>query len=191
MVDLVDDDLIENDEIEVNMPMGPLSKYQRKSATSRSGSFTVSNVKGSIDIYFPQLPNEKRKLRAIDLASSRKIVRDRAVFAFARWMYDAGLPFYCVNYSENFGEFIEAVGQYGPGMKPPTYHEVRVPCLKNKVEKTNKIVEAHKVQWKNYGCSIMMDKWTAKNGKMVINVLVNSPMGSVFLESHDASDSSY
>ena len=58
------------------------------------------------------------------------------------------------------------------------------------MEKTNKIVEEHKVQWKTYGCSIMMDKWTTRNGKMVINVLVNSPSGSVFLESYDASNSS-
>ena len=36
----------------------------------------------------------------------------------------------------------------------------------------------------------MMDKWTARYGKMVINVLVNSPRGSVFLESYDASNSS-
>ncbi|XP_070025121.1 uncharacterized protein [Nicotiana sylvestris] len=39
------------------------------------------------------------------------------------------------------------------------------------VEKTDKIVEEHKAQWKVYGCSIMMDKWTAKNEKMVINIL--------------------
>ncbi|XP_047252772.1 uncharacterized protein LOC124887332 [Capsicum annuum] len=109
MVDLVDDDQTENDEIEVNMPMGPPSKYQRKSSTSRSGSSTASNVKGSMDIYFPQLPNEKKKTCNRCLASSRKILRDRAVSAFARWMYDAGLPFNCVNYTESFGEFIEAV----------------------------------------------------------------------------------
>nr|XP_009588168.1 uncharacterized protein LOC104085753 [Nicotiana tomentosiformis] len=36
----------------------------------------------------------------------------------------------------------------------------------------------------------MMDKWTARNAKMIINVLVNSPKGSVFLESYDASNSS-
>ncbi|XP_055824274.1 uncharacterized protein LOC129892736 [Solanum dulcamara] len=143
MVNLVDNDEMD-DEVEVNMPMGPPSK--KKPSTSESGSSTASNVKG--------------------------------------------LPFNCVNYTESFGEFIEFVGQYGPGMKPPTYHEVRVTCLKKEVEKTNKIVEDHKVQWKTYGCSIMMDKWTARNGKMIINVLVNSPKGSVFLESHDASNSS-
>nr|XP_016485160.1 PREDICTED: uncharacterized protein LOC107805610 [Nicotiana tabacum] len=35
-----------------------------------------------------------------------------------------------------------------------------------------------------------MDKWTARNGKMLVNILVNSPKGSCFLESIDASDSS-
>ncbi|XP_019252818.1 PREDICTED: uncharacterized protein LOC109231627 [Nicotiana attenuata] len=109
--------------------------------------------------------------------------------AFARWVYDAGLPFNCVNY-DTFGDFIEVVGQYGPGMKPPTYHEIRGPYLNKEVEETNKIVEEHKVVWNKYDCSIMMDKWTARTGKMIINVLVNSPRGSLFLESIDASDSS-
>ena len=94
-----------------------------------------------MNLYFSQKSNEKRKGGPIDLESSRKILRDRVVSAFARWMYNAGLPFNCVNYTNSFGEFIEAVGQYGPGMKPPAYHEVRVPFLRKEVEKTNKIVE--------------------------------------------------
>ena len=36
----------------------------------------------------------------------------------------------------------------------------------------------------------MMDKWTARNGKMIINILVNSPIGSVFLGSVEASNES-
>ncbi|KAH0712354.1 hypothetical protein KY289_008313 [Solanum tuberosum] len=36
----------------------------------------------------------------------------------------------------------------------------------------------------------MMDKWKAPNGKMIINILVNSPIGSVFLGSVDASNES-
>ncbi|OIT30989.1 hypothetical protein A4A49_59060, partial [Nicotiana attenuata] len=111
------------------------------------------------------------------------------VSAFAAWIYDAGLPFNCVNYS-TFDKFIEVVGQHGPGMKPPSYHEVRVTHLKKEVKKIDQIIEEHKVEWNKFGCSIMMDKWTAQNGKMIINVLVNSPRGSVFLESHNVSNSS-
>nr|XP_016454406.1 PREDICTED: uncharacterized protein LOC107778630 [Nicotiana tabacum] len=105
-------------------------------------------------------------------------------------MYAAGLPFNCVNYIDTFAAFIEAVGQYGPGMKPPTYYEVSGPYLKKEVAKVNKIVEEHKVEWNKFGCSLMMDKWTTRNGKMIINILVNSPKGSLFLESVDASNSS-
>ncbi|XP_075105076.1 uncharacterized protein LOC142179247 [Nicotiana tabacum] len=104
-------------------------------------------------------------------------------------MYDAGLPFNCINY-KTFDKFIEAVGQYGPGMKPRSYHEVRVTHLKKEVKKIGKIVEEHRVEWNKFECSIMMNKWTARNEKIVINVLVNSPRGSIFLVSYVASNSS-
>ncbi|KAG5621435.1 hypothetical protein H5410_006653 [Solanum commersonii] len=130
MVNLVDNDEMDDDEVEVNMPMGPPSKHQRMPSSSGSGSSINSTTKGPMNLYFSQKSNEKRKGGPIDLESSRKILRDRAVSAFARWMYDAGLSFNYVNYTESFGEFIEAVGQYGPGMKPPTYHEFLVRLLR-------------------------------------------------------------
>ncbi|XP_075105601.1 uncharacterized protein LOC142179446 [Nicotiana tabacum] len=154
----------------------------------RDGSSHGSSTKGPMDCYFSKKPGAKGGGKDVQKIA-KDILRDRAVRAFARWVYDAGLPFNCVNY-DTFGDFIEAVGQYGPGMKPPTYHEIRGPYLNKEVEETNKIVEEHKVVWNKYGCSIMMDKWTARTGKMIINVLVNSPRGSLFLESIDASDSS-
>ncbi|XP_015159983.1 uncharacterized protein [Solanum tuberosum] len=104
-------------------------------------------------------------------------------------MYDAGLPFNSVNH-KSFDKFIETVGQHGPGMKPPTFHEVRVTHLTKEVGKVEKNVDEHKVQWTKFGCSIMMDKWTARNGKMIINILVNSQIDSVFLGSVDASNES-
>ncbi|XP_019244884.1 PREDICTED: uncharacterized protein LOC109224804 isoform X2 [Nicotiana attenuata] len=154
----------------------------------RDGSSHGSSTKGPMDCYFSKKPGAKGGGKDVQKIA-KDILRDRAVRAFARWVYDAGLPFNCVNY-DTFGDFIEVVGQYGPGMKPPTYHEIRGPYLNKEVEETNKIVEEHKVVWNKYGCSIMMDKWTARTGKMIINVLVNSPRGSLFLESIDASDSS-
>ena len=68
---------------------------------------------------------------------TKKILRERAVSAFAIWMYDAGLPFNYVNH-KSFDKFIEAVGQHVPGMKPPTFHEIRVTHLKKEVEKVEK-----------------------------------------------------
>ncbi|XP_016507314.2 uncharacterized protein LOC107824999 [Nicotiana tabacum] len=150
---------------------------------------STGKTKGPMDCYFSQKSGDKEGKSGNPQIDAKAILRDRAITMFAQWMYDAGLPFNCVNYTDTFSAFIEAVGQYGPGMKPPTYHEVRGPYLKKEVAEVNKIVEEHKVEWNKFGCSIMMDKWTARNEKMIINILVNSPKGSLFLESVDASDS--
>ncbi|XP_015064737.2 uncharacterized protein LOC107009956 [Solanum pennellii] len=182
-------DIDDLDEMNDYAEMRPPSKTQKIS--SSGGSSTARSVtKGPLNLYFSQKSTQKGGLeKGGGIEETKKILRERAVSAFAIWMYDAGLPFNCVNH-KSFDKFIEAVGQHGPGMKPPTFHEVRVTHLKKEVDKVEKIVEEHKVQWTKFGCSIMMDKWTARNGKMIINILVNSPIGSVFLGSVDASNES-
>uniref|UniRef100_A0A1S3ZY81 DUF659 domain-containing protein n=1 Tax=Nicotiana tabacum TaxID=4097 RepID=A0A1S3ZY81_TOBAC len=198
----------------------PPPKTHKISSNSSSGSSTTARTvtKGPLNLCFSAKQQEKGKGDSGSGLEAKKILRNHAVNAFAAWMYDARLPFNCVNYKtfdkfigvvgqygpgmksprlpfncvnyKTFDKFIEAVGQYGPGMKPPSYHEVRVTHLKKEVKKIDQIIEEHKVEWNKFGCSIMMDKWTGRNEKMIINVLVNSPRGSVFLESYDASNSS-
>nr|GME14779.1 uncharacterized protein LOC109154222 [Ipomoea batatas] len=98
-------------------------------------------------------------------------------------MYEAGLPFNCVSYNESLQGFIDCVAQHGPGMKAPTYHEVRVSYLKREVEHVKELFKHHEEVWNIDGCSLMMDKWTNKRGHTFINVLVNCSLGSYFLES--------
>lgn len=52
MVNLVDDDQMEDDEVELNMPMGPPLKSQWKSSVSESRSSTASNIKGLINLFY-------------------------------------------------------------------------------------------------------------------------------------------
>ncbi|XP_028125745.1 uncharacterized protein LOC114322598 [Camellia sinensis] len=149
-----------------------------------------------MDVYFtPNLESVVKNRR--DQAKGKKIkidandpykkeMRARAVQRFAKWMYDAGIPFNAVNY-ESFGPMIEAIGQYGPGMKLSTYHEVRVTQLKKKVKHTEDLIKNHKEDCGKYGCSIMADGWTDKRGRTLINFLVNYPRGTMFVESVDAS----
>ncbi|XP_070035306.1 uncharacterized protein [Nicotiana tomentosiformis] len=163
-----DDDEIEEGDDSSLLPLKSQKRGRIQTMSSSCGS--TGKTKGPMDCYFSQKPGDMGGKNGNPQIDAKAILRDRAVAMFARWMYDAG--------------------QYGPGMKPPTYHEVRGPYLKKEVEETNKIVEEHKVEWNKFGCSIMMDKWTARSGKMIINILVNSPNGSLFLESVDASNSS-
>ena len=151
--------------------------------------------KGPIDSYFTPDPEEvvqskKGKQKSIVDAlrndAHKKELRDRTCRHIAAWMYDAGIPFNAVKY-DSFKVMIEAIGQYGPGMKAPSYHEVRVPLLKKEVEHTKDVMKDHKIHWASHGCSIMANGWTDKRQRTLINFLVNCPKGSMFIESVDAS----
>ena len=82
----------------------------------------------------------------------------------------------------------KAIRQFGPGIRPPTYHQVRVPLLKKEVEHTHELTKKHKEDWAKYGCSIMCDGWTDMREMTLLNFLVNCPRGTMFVESVDASE---
>ncbi|XP_042009179.1 uncharacterized protein LOC121757748 [Salvia splendens] len=80
-----------------------------------------------------------------------------------------------------------ALGDFGKYLPAPSYHDIRVPLLENEVKYTDSLMKKKKNEWKLYGCTIMLDGWTDRRQKTIINFLVNSPGGSVFIKSVDAS----
>ncbi|KAA0062060.1 hypothetical protein E6C27_scaffold89G004020 [Cucumis melo var. makuwa] len=97
-----------------------------------------------------------------------------------------GVPLNACTY-DSFAPMIESIGQFGLGLKPPTYHELRVPCLKKELEATNELMRSLKAEWAKVGCTVMADGWTDRRNRTLINFLVNSPKGTMFIESIDAS----
>jgi hypothetical protein len=59
--------------------------------------------------------------------------------------------------------------------------------LRDCVKETKLLRKQHEVAWKEYGCTLMSDGWSDRRGRHLINFLVNSPAGTYFLESVDAS----
>nr|KAJ0212304.1 hypothetical protein LSAT_V11C400161280 [Lactuca sativa] len=49
--------------------------------------------------------------------------------------------------SMNFKVMVEAIGQFGPEMKPPSMYELRVPLLKNEVQDVNIQILEHEQEW--------------------------------------------
>ncbi|KAL5191644.1 hypothetical protein HKD37_04G010891 [Glycine soja] len=64
----------------------------------------------------------------------------------------------------------------------------RVPLLKKEVEYTKNLMEGHREQWVKYGCTITSDAWTDRKQRCIINFLINSQAGTMFLKSVDCSD---
>ncbi|KAI5447645.1 hypothetical protein KIW84_015190 [Lathyrus oleraceus] len=79
-------------------------------------------------------------------------------------------------------------GSYGPHLKPPSFHELKVPLLHKELEYTKGLLKNHKMQKNKYGCSIMSDGWTYRKGRTLINFLANCLVGTMFVKSVDASD---
>lgn len=92
---------------------------------------------------------------------------------------------------KSFHKFVKAIGQYGPGYKPPTAYEVTEPPLKNQVVKTNNDSQAHKDTWKKNGYTVMTYAWTDRRGRSIMNFCVNCELGTCYLECIDASTDSH
>jgi hypothetical protein len=66
-------------------------------------------------------------------------------------------------------------------------HELREPLLHECVKDTCLMRSQHELAWKYYGCTLISDGWIDRRGHQLINFLVNSPAGTYFLKSVDAS----
>jgi hypothetical protein len=82
---------------------------------------------------------------------------------------------------------LESIGQYGPGYWGPSYHDARVPWLERAMNRTSDLRTKHEEAWKEYGCLLMSDGWTDTRQRHLINFFANSPAGTYFLGSVDAS----
>lgn len=104
----------------------------------------------------------------------KKKERDEVCQSVARWFYTSAISFNAVR-NPYFSTMIQKIGEFGRGLKPPSYHEMRVTFLKKEVES----------EWKKTGCTIMSHGWTDQRKRNMCNFLVNSPSRTVFLSSLD------
>ena len=89
----------------------------------------MSTTKGPIDAFVSQKPEKVIQLRKEGKMKQFDQKKREIVCQYIGWFfYQVGISFNCANlYS--FKWMVEAIGQYGPNMKPPSYHELRVPIL--------------------------------------------------------------
>lgn len=66
------------------------------------------------------------------------------------------------------------------GLKPPTYHETWIFCLKKEVDLMGNKQQKYKNEWEKKGCTLMSDGWMDGKHKSLTNFLVNSSSGIVF-----------
>ncbi|XP_052193854.1 uncharacterized protein LOC127802188, partial [Diospyros lotus] len=102
----------------------------------------------------------------------------------------AGIPFNAID-NDSFKLFVEAVGQFGPGFKPPSQYQLKEPLLKGEVDRIKELLKKHEEEWARTGCSIMTDAWTDRKRRSIMNLCVNSNAGTAFLSSRESSDEAH
>ncbi|KAL0359856.1 UNVERIFIED_CONTAM: hypothetical protein Sangu_0835000, partial [Sesamum angustifolium] len=82
----------------------------------------------------------------------------------------------------------DAAVAIGLGYKVPTYHDLRLPLLKDSKIELQLLVDNIRNIWVDCGCTIMGDGWTDNSDRTLINFLIYCPRGTIFWKSVDASD---
>ncbi|XP_044414725.1 uncharacterized protein [Triticum aestivum] len=113
--------------------------------------------------------------------------RVRACEYVCQFFYEAGIAHNAV-LLPSFELMLEAVGAFGTDMKGPTPYEMGGPYLQKSKKKVEEGFAGHKEAWKLTGCTVMTDAWTDKRGRGVMNLVVHSAYGVVFVDSVDCSD---
>ncbi|KAI5398935.1 hypothetical protein KIW84_064347 [Lathyrus oleraceus] len=117
----------------------------------------------------------------------KKGLRDDACQSIARFFYNNAIPFNVAR-SEEFTIMCDMISRYGNGFKPPSYHDLRIKLLNQEMKLTHESLEEPRKEWRNIGCTIMTDGWIDRKRRTILNFLVNSPKGTVFLKFVDASN---
>ncbi|CAH9136807.1 unnamed protein product [Cuscuta epithymum] len=202
----IEDDGDDGDEDDVEVPL-----TQVDTSTPQPSSGTATKRKNAASQFFnvpPKMPKQSKSIASIIRKTPEEVVDERhmkgptqttleqctkskeekeRVFGhISDFFYENGIPFNAAN-SRSYEIMVESIGQFGPGLKPPSYHELRVPLLEKAKKKTEKLREKHELAWKEYGCTLMSDGWSDRRNRHLINFLVNSPEGTFFLDSVDAS----
>jgi hypothetical protein len=113
---------------------------------------------------------------------AKQIVNDHV----ADFFYENGIPFNVIN-SRSWEIMLESIRQYGPGYRSPSIHDIREALLERAINRTTELRKKHEESWKEYECTLMSDGWTDTSHCHIINFLANSPAGTFFLGSVDAS----
>ncbi|KAF7147156.1 hypothetical protein RHSIM_Rhsim03G0071700 [Rhododendron simsii] len=97
----------------------------------------VISKRGSMDQYM-----SKTQAKQVTLPSMLKD-RTKPCVDIRRMIYAEALPFSLVK-SSWFQTAIQSIEEYGKGLKPPSYHEVRVTFLKKEVDNVHSTLEKYK-----------------------------------------------
>ncbi|XP_039855193.1 uncharacterized protein LOC120713269 [Panicum virgatum] len=128
----------------------------------------------------------KNKVQTSLTTQKREERRDRACEYICQFFYEASIPHNTVTLP-SFDHMLEAIGEFGRGLRGPSPYEMSGPFLQKRKKKVLDGFKNHKESWELTGCTVMTDAWTDRKGRGVMNLVVHSAHGVCFVDSVDYS----
>nr|XP_017250874.1 PREDICTED: uncharacterized protein LOC108221512 [Daucus carota subsp. sativus] len=132
------------------------------------------------------LVQPKKRKGALELAFN-VADRDEIDKDCAMMFYTGGISF---NFARNpfFRNYsLKLANSNVAGYTPPTYNRLRTTLLSQQKQHVQRLVQPVKDSWKKKGASICSDGWCDRQQKPLINIMVASAAGPMFLKSVNAS----
>ncbi|KAI3884693.1 hypothetical protein MKX03_016141 [Papaver bracteatum] len=132
----------------------------------------------------PEKKNKVKNKEDADDDSSRQTQR-----CIGRFFIENGIDFSAAN-SPTFEKMIHALaGGESTTFKVPSCDDLKGWILEGELKAMREHVREVVCSWGSTGCSILLDGWTDEKGRNMVNFVVDSPQGPIFLKSADFSDS--
>ncbi|XP_026453991.1 uncharacterized protein LOC113355369 isoform X2 [Papaver somniferum] len=162
----------------------PSSKKRKHCTTIESGlKEKDENTQSLIDPKQLNARDAGKIAKVAEDSSSRQIQR-----CIGRFFFENGIDFSAAN-SPYFQKMIRAlIGCGSVVYKVPSCDDLKGWILQEELKASQEHVREIVDSWGTTGCSILLDGWTDGKGRDLINFVVDSPKGPIFMKSADVSD---
>ncbi|XP_021754563.1 uncharacterized protein LOC110719893 [Chenopodium quinoa] len=113
--------------------------------------------------------------------------RDQFDSEISRMFYTGGLPFNLTRNPYYVSSYTIAANSNHSGYKPPGYNKLRTTLLCKEKENVDRLLQLIKETWKTKGVSIVSDGWSDPQRRPLINIMIASKKGPMFMKAIDCS----
>uniref|UniRef100_A0A803LVV8 DUF659 domain-containing protein n=2 Tax=Chenopodium quinoa TaxID=63459 RepID=A0A803LVV8_CHEQI len=113
--------------------------------------------------------------------------RDQLDSEIARMFYTEGLSFNLARNPYYVSSYTIAANSNLSGYKPPGYNKLRTTLLCKEKENVDRLLQPIKATWKTKGVSIVSDGWSDPQRRPLINIMIASETGPMFMKAIDCS----
>lgn len=144
-------------------------------------------VVGPINPTAYRSPSAKQPSIAKALSGKMGYARNRLVRAVGKFFFDGAIAPNKAT-SPYLKTMLDVAAEHGLGIKPPTPYEIGHYYVEEEYKETVDWVNTFKRIWRERGCTLMCDGWTTITRRSLLNFLVYSSLGTVFIRSVDSTE---